>query len=348
MFFIFHHTTYPIYFQKMNSPSNLPSTDDSITTPSPTKADGSITPMPSHKDISIEIENLYGHMDPPPPSALALKTIQIRKRLDKIWGKTDFDADLLNEPDFSNQGCTSNCRFSKNGWFGDKCLQLKWRDHTPISENTYGTQIIQGNKLMSISKRQTEMFDHYPRRSTSSPPPPIPVPVTTPPPNTPPPHTPPHQLLPPSIPPKPTMQSISELRGKRVSTSEMAHILVAYNEKFGINQIDFDDISYDNPSEKAHWDRLKVITNPNTISANKKQMEAWKATQKMLDKPSEIVLYDESSSEEDIDSTISVEHKLRMLYSSSDDSESIHPQSTTTLDLSKKSVPIPIVGFTND
>ena len=37
-----------------------------------------------------------------------------------------------------------------------------------------------------------------------------------------------------------------------------------------------------------------------------------------------------------------------MLYSSSDDSESIHPQSTTTLDLSKKSVPIPIVGFTND
>jgi len=77
-------------------------------------------------------------------------------------------------------------------------------------------------------------------------------------------------------------------------------------------------------------------------------MEAWKATQKMLDKPGEIVLYDESSSEEDIDSTISVEHKLRMLYSSSDDSESIHPQSTTTLNLSKKSVPIPIVGFTND
>ena len=107
-------------------------------------------------------------MDPPPPFALALKTIQIRKRLDKIWGKTDFDEDLLNEPDFSNQGCTSNSRFVNNGFksldsmcgetvldedqsnepdisnqhptgnsrFGDKVLQQKWRDHTPISENT--------------------------------------------------------------------------------------------------------------------------------------------------------------------------------------------------------------------
>ena len=100
----------------MNSPSNLPSTDDSITTPSPTNGDGFSTPMPSHKDISIEIENFYGHMDPPPPSALALQTIQIRKRLDNIWGETDFDEDLSNEPDFSNQGCTSNFRFVDNGF----------------------------------------------------------------------------------------------------------------------------------------------------------------------------------------------------------------------------------------
>ena len=37
----------------------------------------------------------------------------------------------------------------------------------------------------------------------------------------------------------------------------------------GINQIDFDDISFDNPSEKAHWDRLKDINNPNVTAANK-------------------------------------------------------------------------------
>lgn len=89
--------------------------------------------MPSHKEISLEIESSYGHIDPLPPSELCLKTIELRVRTDKIWGDTFFGEDESNEADFSNQGCTSNSRFVDNG------LQQKWRDYTPISDNNYST-----------------------------------------------------------------------------------------------------------------------------------------------------------------------------------------------------------------
>ena len=75
------------------------------------------------------------------------------------------------------------------------------------------------------------------------------------------------------------MKSISESRGKHVSTSEMAHILTAYNEKYGINQIDFDDMSYDSPSEAA-----QLMT-----------YGAMESYPKMLNEPRKIDLDDESS-----------------------------------------------------
>ena len=96
------------------------------------------------------------------------------------------------------------------------------------------------------------------------------------------------QKTPTSIPPKLTMKSISELRGKRVSTSEMAHIITAFNEKYDINQIDFDEMSYNTPSEAAHW--AKVKDKPIDTTTNKKLMEQWKSTHKMLNEPRKLSL----------------------------------------------------------
>jgi len=326
-------------------PTRQPSpVDDTPTILSPKNDEGFSTPMPSHQEITLEIENSYGHMEPPPPSALALKNIKTRKRLDAIWGDTVFDDDDTTPVDFSNQGCSRNSRFI------DKGLSQQWRDHNPNSDNSYGTQIIQANKLITIPQPPMDVFNHYPQRSVPLPLQPSQASHTTPSPSFRPlsllPPSSPPTIPPPFIPPKPTRKSISELRGKQVSTSDMAHILTAYNEKYGINQIDFDDMSFDSPFKAAHWAKLK--DHPNSTARSKKPMAQWKATQKMLNEPRKIDLDDESSFEEEIPSTIPIVHKLRLLESSDDNSENLDQNSINDIDSNSNSVPSPLLNLTND
>lgn len=136
----------------MDNLPKLPSNDTCIK-PLPVTEACFNTPIPSQKSVILYIYKTFFHMDPPLPSTTSLKLIKLRERQDKIWGdKFVFNNNEMlfpqdsstNNPDFTNQDCTSN------SWFVGKRLSQKWREHTIISNNTYSSQIHKSHKLVSI------------------------------------------------------------------------------------------------------------------------------------------------------------------------------------------------------
>jgi len=57
---------------------------------------------------------------------------------------------------------------------------------------------------------------------------------------------------PPSPPPRPSKSDLSRQLGRRIFAFEYVNLMAKFDKKHNINQIDFDDLSYDNAEEAAH------------------------------------------------------------------------------------------------
>ena len=153
------------------------------------------TPMPSVQCVLDDIDQTYGHMPPLPPSELALKLKILRERQENINGDNcDFEtnednihahcsiipasssnketninacfADTNNDPDFTNQECTTNSRFTDREPISST---QEWRNCTPKSKNNNGSKLNESPQFISIpihppQPTKRELEDQYGRR----------------------------------------------------------------------------------------------------------------------------------------------------------------------------------------
>ena len=123
---------------------------------------------------------------------------------------------------------------------------------------------------------------------------------------------------PPSPPPRPTKNDLSRQLGRRIFAFEYVNLMAKFDKKHNINQIDFDDMSYDNAEEAAHWGKLKTISVQ--TPDNQKFMKDARAFQKSLNEPRSVPSDDES---EYSISPEPEEHAIVLLPSTDDEDSSI-------------------------
>ena len=121
----------------------------------------------------------------------------------------------------------------------------------------------------------------------------------------------------PSPPPRPSKNDLSRQLGRRVLAFEYVNLMAKFDKKHNINQIDFDDMSYDNAEEAAHWGKLKTISAQ--TPDNQKFMKDARAFQKSMNEPKSVPSGDESQYSI---SPQPEEHEIVLLPSSDDDDSS--------------------------
>ena len=132
-------------------------------------------------------------------------------------------------------------------------------------------------------------------------------------------------LVVPIPPPQPSKSDLEREYGRRIYAFEYSNIICKFNEKHNINQKDFDDYSFDNAEEAAHWGKLNNLACD--TPEMRKRMNDARDLQNSLNEPKKprtaYVLSDHSSDSDNNNSVpVPTELDLTLLPSSDDSSTS--------------------------